>query len=541
MLLVQIFTGSPFPVIHLFTKKMKNRIILVIITSLFTKVLFAVNYYIDAVNGSDNNTGISPELAWKTVNKVNTFSFSPGDIISFQAGQIWRESLICQSGILNQPITYTQYGSGEKPLFLASINVCYSNYWVDNGNNIWSLKTEYFSTEKQDIGNIILIKKGETEKKAAWKRWSQNELHSQGDFYHELDNDKLYFYSTNNPASVYSQMEAARKRNVFFISECRHLVIDGLQAAYTGAHGTAGENTSNCTIRNCNFSWIGGSLLYWSDGKPTRYGNGIEFWNTTNDNLVENNYFEQIYDVAMTNQGNGASTIRNITWKKNKTYRCEHGYETWLSNSQSQMVNVVFEYNECTDTGFGWSDEQRPDKNGTHLLAYAMNAKTFDIHIRNNIFNNSGNAIIIYTNSRLSEADLDNNTYIQDGTNCDKSPLFRWGGSYRVSWEEYRNITGNDKNSVLICSNATNAVKSLKINSSFCVYPNPTNDSMNIEVPDFNPIIPVQIAITNSSGTEIIREQINSKKTSFHLEESGVYFITIYTGEKSETVKIVKH
>jgi hypothetical protein len=434
---------------------MKKSITLVTAILVCVEILFATNYYVDSVNGSDTNPGKSPDSAWKTVEKVNRFTFQPGDVIHFQAGQVWRESLRCQSGAENQPVTYTRYGSGAKPLFLASIDLSLEYFWLDQGKNIWSVTTGSFYTGSmpvffRDIGNIILIRKGETEKKAAWKRWSVEELSSQSDFYHDVNNDMLYFYSEKNPALVYSQMEAAMNRNIFDISRCEYLIIDGLAAAYTGAHGAAGSNTSHVIIRNCDFLWIGGSLLWTRNGIPTRYGNGVEFWNGARDNLVENNYFEQIYDVAMTNQGDEASLVKNIFWRKNKVYRCEQAHEIWLTDSDSQMQNVVFEYNECIDSGFGWSHEQRPDKKGTHILAYAMLAKEFDVHYRKNIFNNAKDAMIWYHNPRLPEARLDNNTYIQKGNGCDKSPLFRWGNN-NVTWEEYRQITGNDTNSTFTC------------------------------------------------------------------------------------------
>lgn len=433
---------------------MKKLLLLGALTLFCIGILSAENYYVDAVNGSDANPGTSPQKAWKTVNKVNETTFSPGDVIHFRAGQIWRESLRCQSGAENKPLTYTSYGGGAKPLFLASIDLCFENFWLNKGDSIWCVIPESFSTGRMpnyvDVGNIILTKKGETKKMAAWKRWSLEELTQQADFYHDTKNDMLYFYSEKNPALLYSEMEAAMKHNIFVMHGCEYLIIDGLTAAYTGAHGAQGSYTNNIIIRNCDFIWIGGSHLYTQNGKPTRYGNGVEFWNGSQDNLVENCYFEEIYDTAMTNQGRDPCLVKNITWRNNKVYRCEQAYEFWLSNSESRMQNVVFENNECIDSGFGWSHEQRPNKNGTHILAYSMESKEFDVHYRNNIFNNARNAMIWYTNARLPEAHLDNNTYIQKTEDCHKLPLFRWGNN-KATWKEYRKITGNDENSTFKC------------------------------------------------------------------------------------------
>ena len=35
-------------------------------------------YYVDDRDGDDSNDGVTPEAAWKTLNKVNSMSFQPG-------------------------------------------------------------------------------------------------------------------------------------------------------------------------------------------------------------------------------------------------------------------------------------------------------------------------------------------------------------------------------------------------------------------------------------------------------------------------------
>jgi hypothetical protein len=49
------------------------------------------NYYIDAINGSDGNDGISPQTPWRTISKVNSHQFHPGDTILFKREQEWNE------------------------------------------------------------------------------------------------------------------------------------------------------------------------------------------------------------------------------------------------------------------------------------------------------------------------------------------------------------------------------------------------------------------------------------------------------------------
>jgi len=81
-----------------------------------TNLLSQTTYYVDAVNGSNTNTGTSPDKAWQTVGHVNSISFSPGDSILFKCGNYWTYGLdIRSSGTAGNPIVYGSYGTGSKP------------------------------------------------------------------------------------------------------------------------------------------------------------------------------------------------------------------------------------------------------------------------------------------------------------------------------------------------------------------------------------------------------------------------------------------
>jgi len=48
---------------------------------------WSATYYVDATNGNDANNGLSPSIPWKTIAKVNTSSFKPGDQILIKRGE----------------------------------------------------------------------------------------------------------------------------------------------------------------------------------------------------------------------------------------------------------------------------------------------------------------------------------------------------------------------------------------------------------------------------------------------------------------------
>ena len=79
------------------------------------------NIYVDSTEGNDLNSGTEVTLPWKTLHKVNTSNFRPGDTISLQQGKIWYEQLTPpSSGDSNNPIVITSYGSGVKPIINGS-------------------------------------------------------------------------------------------------------------------------------------------------------------------------------------------------------------------------------------------------------------------------------------------------------------------------------------------------------------------------------------------------------------------------------------
>ena len=75
-------------------------------------------YFVDSINGSDFNSGKSTSEPWQTLVPVNSTRFSPSDIIYFKRGSSWDGGLvITDSGEEGNPITFTAYGSGDKPIF----------------------------------------------------------------------------------------------------------------------------------------------------------------------------------------------------------------------------------------------------------------------------------------------------------------------------------------------------------------------------------------------------------------------------------------
>ncbi|MDB5254230.1 MAG: hypothetical protein JWL80_296, partial [Parcubacteria group bacterium] len=95
----------------------------------------AATYYVanagnDSCDGTSQTIGTSGSCSWKTIAKVNTYSFNPGDSILFNKGDTWREQLtVPSSGTAGSPITFGAYGTGANPKILGSAAV---STWTNN-------------------------------------------------------------------------------------------------------------------------------------------------------------------------------------------------------------------------------------------------------------------------------------------------------------------------------------------------------------------------------------------------------------------------
>ena len=67
--------------------------------------------YVDAATGDDGATGRSPDSAWRTLDRVNATTFTPGDRLLLRAGAGWHGQLSPKrSGDPGRPVTIDRYG-----------------------------------------------------------------------------------------------------------------------------------------------------------------------------------------------------------------------------------------------------------------------------------------------------------------------------------------------------------------------------------------------------------------------------------------------
>jgi len=375
----------------------------------------AIEYYVDSIAGNDAAEGTSPQTAWRSLANVNTAELRPGDVVRFKRGGLWRGSLLPRSGEPGNPVTYTSYGTGVKPILQQSVERSRPEDWFEMEPGLWSTRVSTSKPQKAkgtsgaeaddgtaipaDVG-IFICDHGARWGVKKWRnpnwevpkipKWETSvRMENELDYWYDPDKRRVVVKFPRNPGEAFKSIELALTQHIVNEGNRHDVVYDGLWVRYGAAHGFGGGSTRNITIRNCDICWIGGGLQFWrrheKTGKilyPVRYGNGIEFWGNCSGNLVERNRLWEIYDAALTNQGRYDDET-DVTWRDNVIWNSEYSYEYW---NRQLTRNIRFEHNTCVDAGFGWAHTQRPERNGAHLMYYSNRAATTNFVVRNNIF-----------------------------------------------------------------------------------------------------------------------------------------------------------
>jgi hypothetical protein len=296
-----------------------------------------------------------------------------------------------------------------------------------------------------DVGNIIF----DHGAAAGVKKWRASDLRSPYDYFCDPDTRQVRLFCEENPARRHRSVELALNRHIINQGGRNHVTYANLALRYGAAHGIGGGSTHHITVRDCDVSWIGGGhQLTRADGKPVRFGNGIEFWDDARENLVERCRLWEVYDAALTNQGSRQGNAQlNLTYRQNVIWNCEYSFEYWNRDHTSRTENVVFERNTCVGAGRGWGHGQRPDPNGRHLMFYSNPARTSGVRVRNNIFCDATDSLL-----RLEPPDW--TAGLEMDRNCWWQPRGKSVQWLRESWgadrfADYQAKTGKDANSIV--------------------------------------------------------------------------------------------
>lgn len=294
----------------------------------------ATRYYVSSSSGDDNNDGLTPEKAWKTIGKVSSYAsnFVPGDIIAFKRGDVWNDekyySSTHSSGTSVNPITYTAYGTGAKPIF--NVHTSKPLSWTSLGSNKWSAPTSLAPRRVFKNGTELLMAQ------------TFGLLGTDGSGYFS-ESSKITVYSTTNPNL--DTFSWSNFTYIIYFDNVDYITWDNID--FRGGHNSSiqiRKNNSNWVIKNCNIgknasegvviqnsNYItiednnidanfivdmsrivpGGTGVDWRS-----CGDGVTMYNGVNNCIIRNNTFKNWGHAAFAGQtDNSSSRITN-----NKVY-----------------------------------------------------------------------------------------------------------------------------------------------------------------------------------------------------------------------------
>lgn len=353
-------------------------------------------YYVDSINGSDENSGKSQTAAWKTLEKISSVEFSAGDRILLKSGQRFEGTFIAHGdGTEEEKITVSSYGEGNKPVIcseevtLLAIFLNVSNWTLDNleftapnGIGVYIFATDKKNSDNITIQNCVFhdISKDSTSTSFSAVAVNTdtsgakvNGLHIVGtEFYNccwafhsngvNAEKDKDIF---ENPEKDYSHGWVI-ENCYFHENQCAGIVLCSLRDSIV----------RNCKVENCATAQDSAYAPLWmrhSDNVTVEYceisgstnrqdGMAIDFdgWtvNSTYDHIYshDNNRFIRncVFDSKTKNNGN---TVKNcISINDNKAIN--HSAFMLMSKynlSLSVMTGFTFENNIIVNgSPFNW-------------------------------------------------------------------------------------------------------------------------------------------------------------------------------------------
>jgi len=164
-----------------------------------TGVASATTYYVDPA-GSNGNSGLSPQTAWRTLLKIGISTFQPGDVILFKRDAVWNEWLTPpSSGAAGNVIKFDAYGNGRPPEFTGLYATTVSQ-WTNGSGNVWQIPL----VATQPISQLKFVQFG-----TVWgnSQSAENLLAHDRDWYYDPVAQDLYVWSAGgNPVTHYGSV-----------------------------------------------------------------------------------------------------------------------------------------------------------------------------------------------------------------------------------------------------------------------------------------------------------------------------------------------
>jgi len=295
-------------------------------------------YYIDYTAGNDSWDGLAPEYVsgsngpWKNATKASG-AFNAGDTIKFKCGETWTYQgfTVNSSGSAGSPITFTSYGTGNKPKFHHAQII---TDWVEVDET--GVYTKGYSACGWLLEDGVGLVKASDQYCSDGNWW-----------FHEWDT--IYYKPTDGVPGDHTVERAAGSFITLNPETRSYIVIDGLHIECVGSAIYKGLTyaADHITVQNCHIERAYSG--FWFD---------VTAGATTTELNILNNTFDYVSNAIylFTAATVTATVSRNVITHACQAYGGNFSLFDAEGISLQNMKNSVIEYNEisgeyCTAAG----------------------------------------------------------------------------------------------------------------------------------------------------------------------------------------------
>lgn len=323
-------------------------------------------YYISN-EGDDKNKGTSEGKPWKTLEKVNSVTFKPGDKLLFKSGHEWVGQLAPKgSGSKGKPILIGKYGGDSRPLIQGNGTVEGDDIAPDPKK--YNAALQFYNQQYWEITNLEIT--NYSEKKSTWKTYnSSSQIITQTDKIpskygiliiakdngmtrhmqikdcdiHDVNGDTLINRGAGIGRGAIVYMIRGNKVETWWDD----ILVEGCNIGRPddGRKDPEGNHAANITSYGISFvsTWCG-TIFPHESGIP---GTEVAASKKYSTNLVfRNNYFVDIGNAAICPSG-----YENAVLENNVSDHCNSGVNGNVPFWWQLGTNTVAQYNEVFGTG----------------------------------------------------------------------------------------------------------------------------------------------------------------------------------------------
>lgn len=335
-------------------------------------------YYVSSA-GNDSNNGTSTASPWKTISKVNSFAFVPGDNILFKCGDTWlaERLLIRRSGAAGQEILFKNYGTGSLPVIDGSGISGYSGGLVDINH------CDYVILSGLSVINST---------KNAIYVVSSSYVLVEGNYTYSSANSGVGIWNSDHIGVAKNKIEKANmtgsEENLSIANSSFVEVYEN--ELYNGGPGTGGEGLN---IKDGSHDV---NVYKNSVHNNPKLAYGLDAWqnNTYNVNYYDNVAYSCKWGIIISSEQGGP--VNNVRVYNNIAYNITEAafaIPWWGGTKDGQKTNVSFEHNTAYKSRYGFWNQSPLNTN---------------VAVRNNIFNQCTTPIQLVSGSE-SQFTIDHN------------------------------------------------------------------------------------------------------------------------------------